>query len=427
VQDAIDRERSIAAYATEVRAFHAFFGAVLLLLGVLHLFVLLPFMQLRTAAPALAAALDAAVQETSHAAEGEKAVGASTAATAQFRRALDTAPGELRRAIGDLVARGRLMSGLSADPYKAPIRVPKEGAPGNAGPVEEEQVLLEEAVRREVGRRVERLSTTFDAAIEPLRPMRDSPPEIADVVRTAEEGLGRNVLALNEVLREAFAADPNFWQRMGPGSTFAPASARAEQWAKGTAEAQRLLETRLATATNTLKSRRQAAQARAAALDERNQELRARLDAFSARLAWLPLGLGGWVRLYPLIAGGLALTALFRLRRILLLRRTLSDIDLDVMAPSWVLGASSAPGRWWALILVSLPVAGMIYAAIAALRDPGLFTGVLGEPSPLTRTMYGLTYLALTAVGAWQLLLVSRGIFAQHLRPAGSSARTAER
>jgi hypothetical protein len=342
-------------------------------------------------------------------------VAASTAAAAQFRRALDAAPAQLRRAVGNLVARGRLMIGLSTDPYRAPIRVPKESAPGAAGPADEEQILVEEAVRREIGRQVEVLSVAFDAALEPLRPMRDSPPEIADVVRTAEEGLGRNILALNEVLREAFAADPDFWQRLGAGSTFAPASARAEQWAKGTAEAQRLLETRLAATTNTLKSRLQTAQARAAALGERDQELRARMDAFSARLAWLPLGLGGWARLYPLIAGGLALTALFRLRRILLLRRALSNIDLDVMAPSWILGASSAPGRWWAMLLVSLPVAAMAYAAIAALRDPGLFTSVLGEPSPFARAVYGLAYLALTLVGAWQLLLVSRGIFPQRV------------
>ena len=151
------------------------------------------------------------------------------------------------------------------------------------------------------------------------------------------------------------------------------------------------------------------------------------MTAFSARLAWLPLGLGGWARLYPLIAGGLALTVLFRLRRILLMRRSLSDIDLDVMAPSWVLGASSAPGRWWAMVLVSLPVAAMIYAGAAAIRDPGLFSGVLGEPSPATRAVYGLAYLGLAVVSAWQLLLASRGIFPPHIMLFGSSVRTTKR
>ncbi|MDR7548512.1 MAG: hypothetical protein QN131_01065, partial [Armatimonadota bacterium] len=51
------RDRTLAAYASEVRAFHLFFAAVLSVLAYLHLFVLLPFAQLRTAGPLLAAAV----------------------------------------------------------------------------------------------------------------------------------------------------------------------------------------------------------------------------------------------------------------------------------------------------------------------------------------------------------------------------------
>jgi hypothetical protein len=223
------------------------------------------------------------------------------------------------------------------------------------------------------------------------------------------------------VLREAFAADPAFWERL-TGTTFAPASERAVEWAKGTTDAQRMLETRLAAAATTLKSRTRTAQARMTALQERHSELRERTTAFTARLSWLPLGLDGWTRLYPLIAGGLALTALFRLRRILLLRRALHGIDLDVMAPSWIVGASTAPGRWWAVTLIALPVLAMLHAVVVSLRDPNLYTGVLGEPSLLQALVYGVLYAGLSAAAIWQLVLVSRGIFARGTeRPAGSS------
>jgi hypothetical protein len=415
VADQTDRERGIAAYAGELRAFHAFFGGTLILLAALHLFVLLPYMQLRTATPQLTAASAAAERETAAIGEAEKAVARSISAMTQFTRALDAAPGDLRRAIGALVTRGRLSAGANGDPYKATIRLPRESGSPSAGASagDGEAVTIEEAVRRQIGRQVDALSVAFDATLEPLRPLASPPAEIVDVVRTAEEGLGRNLLALNEVVREAFAADPDFWERLDRAATFAPASARAEEWAKGTAEAQRLLETRLAAAATTLKSRARATQARVAALQERTAELNSRREAFSARLSWLPLGPEGWVRLYPLLAGALALTALFRLRRILLVRHALTGTDLDVMAPSWLVGASTAPGRWWALVLIALPVAATCHASWAAFRDPGLSTGVLGEPNPLSTIAYGALYAALSGVGVWQLVLVARGIFAR--------------
>ncbi|MDR7420510.1 MAG: hypothetical protein QN178_16545 [Armatimonadota bacterium] len=409
--NSVDRERSIAAYAGEVRAFHAFFGAVLILLAGLHLFVLLPYMQLRTAAPVLATALTTVEQETAAIDEAERAVAASTAAAAQFGRILDAAPADLRRAVGNLVARGRLASGANGDPYKATIRLPREGGP-SAGAGDDEVITTEEAVRRQIGQQIEALSVAFDAALEPLRSLKNPPPEITDVVRTAEEGLGRNILALNDVLREAFTADPGFWERLD-GPSFAPASARAQEWTKGTAEAQRLFETRLAAAAGTLKSRIRTVRARAAVLQERHAELDTRLKAFATRLSWLPLGLEGWTRLYPLIAGALALTALFRLRRILLLRRALPGIDLDVLAPSWIVGTSTAPGRWWTLVLIALPVAATVHASLVSLRDPGLYTGLLGEPRASKAVAYGALYAAMSGAAIWQLVLVGRGIFSR--------------
>jgi hypothetical protein len=429
VPDVTDRDRSIAAYAGEARAFHAFFGGVLIVLAGLHLFVLLPYLQLRTEQPLLGAALTAAEQEIVSTAEADKAAALSAAATAQFRRTLDAAPGDLQKKIGSLVARGRLSAGANGDPYKVSIRLPQDAG---AGPVKtngEESVTIEEAIRQQIGRQVEALGAAFDAALEPLRPLKTPPAEITDVVRTAEEGLGRNILALNEVLREAFAADPGFWERLEGTAGFARASTRAAEWTQGTADALRMLETRLAAAASTLKSRARHTQARVATLQERHGELRNRMTAFTSRLSWLPLGLDGWTRLYPLIAGALALTALFRLRRILLLRRALQGIDLDLMAPSWIVGASSAPGRWWAVILVALPVLAMLHAALAALRDPNLYTGILGEPSLANVVVYGALYAGLSAVGIWQLVLVGREIFARGPgRPGGlSSGRHANR
>jgi hypothetical protein len=429
VPDTSDRDRSIAAYAGEVRAFHAFFGAVLILLALLHVFVLLPYMQLRTAAPTMVAAVAAAEQEVAATAGATKAVRTSTAALVQFRRALEAAPVEMRATIGGLVARGRLAVKTDADPYMATILVQRETAPGAAGSGgEEEAVQVGEAIRRLIGRQTEMLSMAFDAAIEPLRPFRTAPPEVADVVRTAEEGVARNVLALNEVLREAFAADAGFWERLGTDTgPFAGASARAAEWTTGTAEALRLLETRTAAAATALQSRDRAAQARVTILSERNRELRTRIEAFTARFVWLPLGLDGWARLYPILAGGLALTILFRLRRILLLRRALAGIDLDVMAPSWVLGASSAPGRGWAVLLVALPVLATIHGSFAALEDPGLYATLLGEPSPGRWAVSAAVYAVIGGVGVWQLVLVGRGIFgARNRRSAAHPGRAAK-
>ncbi|MGQ0568063.1 MAG: hypothetical protein ACT4P5_00825 [Armatimonadota bacterium] len=406
-----DRERSIAGYGAVVRGFHVFFGVVLIVVAVLHLFILVPFLELRTTAPALSGALARAEGEVAATDEAQQAIAAATAALVQFRRAMEAAPVELRRTIGNLVARVTTAGG-GGDPYKGTVRVPKEGVPVTSGSADEEAIRLDEAIRRQIGRQTETLGLALDAAFEPLRSLRNPPAEVQDALRTAQESLGRNVLVLNEVLQEAFGADPNFWQRLnGPGATFAPASPRAAEWARGTDEALSMLERRLAAAAVIVKSRLPVLQERVRALGSVQRASRDRLAAFVARLAWMPLGLNEWARLYPLVAGALALTVLFRLRRVLLLRRPLAGIDLDAMAPSWIIGPPAAPGRWWALILVALPFLATLHAAVTVLGNPGLFADILGDPNVPAMIGFGAAYAALIGAGIWQLLAVTRATY----------------
>ncbi|MDR7548513.1 MAG: hypothetical protein QN131_01070, partial [Armatimonadota bacterium] len=340
--------------------------------------------------------------------DAQKAVAASTAALDQFRRALDAAPDELRRAIANLIARGGLAA-PGADPYKTTITVPRAGAaPAQGG---EEAVTIEEAIRREIGRQTEALASSLDSALEPLRRVRPAPPEIEDALGAAQERVGRHVLVLNEVLREAFASDPAFWQRLsGSGLPFAAASARSEQVATALDEAVHSLERSLADAAVGLRSRRSAQQARLTILEARQREQGERLALFTARTAWIPLAPDAWARIYPLVAAGLALTVLLRMRRILLLRRLLGAADPDAITPSWIAGPVTAAGRWWALVVVALPLLAAIHAWVTVLADPGLFSTVLGEPSPAMRLGFGAAYAVLTVVGVVQLASVARGL-----------------
>ena len=161
----------------------------------------------------------------------------------------------------------------------------------------------------------------------------------------------------------------------------------------------------------TLKTRARAARARVIVAGERYRALRDRFTAFTARLAWLPLGVDGLVRVHPVIAGGLTLTVLFRLRRLLVLRSAMAGVALDVMAPSWVVGASSAPGRSWAVVLVSLPFLATGHASLLALEDPKLFAGLLGDPDVIRMTAFAVMYAAFCLTGAWQLIKAGQGIF----------------
>jgi hypothetical protein len=167
-------------------------------------------------------------------------------------------------------------------------------------------------------------------------------------------------------------------------------------------EALRMLTRRLAAAGTVAKGRQQALEARVRALRAKQGDLNERLKEFT--------GPEDAMRLYPIVAGALTLTALFRLRRILALRRALAGVDLDLVALSWVVASPSSPGRWWALLLIASPLGATIHAAAAALADRGLFVTVLGDPSQAMMVGYAVVYTALILVGIGQLLAVTRGL-----------------
>lgn len=124
------------------------------------------------------------------------------------------------------------------------------------------------------------------------------------------------------------------------------------------------------------------------------------------------------MRLYPVVAATLSLMALFRVRRIMELRRGLAGIDLDQVAPSWVVGSSTTPGRIWAIVLLAAPLLAAMHVALAALSDPGVFTNALGEASPLASAGYAVAYALLILTGLWQLTMTARTMLAQQKRPA---------
>jgi hypothetical protein len=428
VHELSDRDRSIAAYAASVRGFHTFFGAVILILILLHLFVLLPFVEVRTAAPTLRAAIEGTQAEAAASGEALRALTASGAALVAFKRALETAPGQIAAQVGALVARS-YTGGAPFDYQKAVVRVPREpgippGSAGNASaggpgaglaappapPSGDEVIPLADAVLRVFGKQTEALSIALDGALGPLRALQAPPGDVTAAIKVAEEGLGRNVLALNDLLREAFEGDPPFWQRLSPpGATFSAISARGAAWHAGTAEAMRAVEERLASASTLAKSREQALAQRLQMLEGQQAQARERLAAFATRVAWIPIGLESWTRLYPILAGALALTVLVRLQRIMMLRRALGDRHLDELAPSWIIGPPAAPGRWWAVTLVSLPLLMAAYAAFGALRDRDLFVNAVGDRDATMMILYGAFYIAVVAAGVLQLRSMLRG------------------
>jgi hypothetical protein len=415
--DPSDRDRVVAAYAAEIRAFQAFFGAVLVSLALFHLLVLLPIRQTRAVAGPLAAALAEAEREQETTIAAARAVEEAAAGLGRFRRDLAAAPGQLHRAVADLIERGLASAGSGGDPYKATITV--ETPQGQR--VSE---TVEEAIRRQIGQRVEALGLAADGTLEPLRALGETPPEIKDAVRIAEDNLGPGVLALNGVLRDALAADPTFWVRLDGPTGFGSASPGAAAWNRTMEETVRGLNTRLSEARAGLAARARAAAGRAERLRERQREAETNRAALAARLAWLPTAPETWLRLYPMIAGALALTVLFRLRRILLLRSALAGADVDALAPSWVVGPPAAPGRWWALVLVALPVVATGHAVTVALGDGALFADATGGPDLPTVAAYGAAYAALVLTALWQLLLTARGLVG---RPPGRRTALAAR
>jgi hypothetical protein len=403
VPEPSDRERAIAAYAAEVRAFHAFFGTVLVVIAVLHMAVVFPFLHTRVAAPLVAEAFARVKQEAASAEAAIEAAQKAAGALGEFRDALDSGPVALRRAIADLVARAR----ADAD----------AGEPGT----------VEEAIKQQIGKQVESLGVALDGALGPLRALQNPPAEIAEALRAAEQGLGRHVLALNEVLREAYAADPAFWRRWDePGATLGAASPRAGEVLQEIEQARRALDRRLTTAAAALRIRQPELAARAAELAARGRNLKERLAGVNSHPWSIPPGLGDLARLFPALSGVLTLMVLFRLKRILALRRAHEGINLDLLAPSWVVGPRSAPGAWWALILVCAPLVITIHASVATLGDPGLFVSLLGDPSPGSAVAFGAAYAALVLMGIGQLPAVTRGLVgAPQRRPQGKAGRGA--
>lgn len=396
-----DRERAIAAYAAEVRAFHAFFGTVLVVIAALYIAVVFPFLQTRAAAPLVAEALARVKQEAASVEAAIEAAQKAARSLAEFRDALDSGPVALRRAIADLAARARANAG--------------EAAP------------LEEAIKQQIGKQVESLGVALDGALGPMRALQNPPAEIAEALRDAEQNLGRHVLALNEALREAFAADPAFWQRWDePGATFGAASPRAEEVLREIEQARRAFDRRIATAAAALRSRQPELQARSDELAARGRDLKERLAGVNSPPWSIPLSLSDLARLFPVLAGVLALMVLFRLRRILVLRRAQDGVNLDLLAPSWLVGPRSAPGTWWALIMVCAPLVITIHASVAALGDPRLFVSLLGDPSPGSAVAFGAAYAALVLMGIGQLPAVTRGLVgAPQRRPHGKAGRGA--
>lgn len=394
-----DRERAIASYAAEVRAFHTFFGTVLVVIAVLYMAVVFPYLQTRAAVPLVAESLDRVRQEAATVETAMEAVQKAAAALAEFREALDSGPAALRRAIAELVARTR----------------GDAGGPGS----------VEEAIRQQIGRRVESLGVALDGTLGPLRELKDPPAEVAEALRAAEQELGRHVLALNEVLREAFAADPDFWHRWNdPGTTFGAASPRAGEVLQEIEQARRAFDRRLTIAAASLRSRQPELQSRSAEMTARGRSLKGRLALVNSHPWSMPLSLGDLARLFPALAGVLTLMVLFRLRRILALRRAHEGVSLDLLVPSWVVGSRGAPGAWWALVLVCSPLVITIHASVAALGDPGLFVSLLGDPSRGSAVAFGAVYAALVLVGIGQLPGITRGLVgAPRKRPQGKSGR----
>lgn len=416
-----DRDRAINAYAAEVRAYHTFYGAVLLAVGAFHIMVLYPLLQVRAALPAIVERARALSEEIRIGDQAQQTVAAATTAVAQFRRTLTAAPEQLRGNIAELVARGRALAGPRGDPYKVTIRVPREGAQSGSGPTDEE-VTVAEAVRRQIGKQMEALGMSFEKAVEPIRTAGDTPAGAVEVLRQAQESVGRRIqVDLNKVLQDAFSAEPNFWLRWDRPASFSTVSTRADEITRNIDGALSGLLDRLAKAATQTRAHQQVLKSRLDALQAAQRVLTERSAQIAASVRWAPLAPEEIVRLYPVVVAALSLMALFRVRRILALRRGLAGVDLDQIAPSWVLGGSTTPGRVWAIVLLAVPLFAAMHGAAAALSDPGVFTNALGEPSPLASAGYAVAYALLILTGLWQLAAAARGMLAPEKRPAHGS------
>lgn len=414
-----ERERALAVYASEIRAYHTFFWLAFLAAGVIHLLVLVPFLQARASLPQTATALERGVHEEEALKAAQRALASTSDALVRFRKQLDSGPLELYGAIAEMVKRGEAATGAGGDPYSATIRLAAAGPAPSPGPSgagapptgSEEDATVEEAIRRQIGIHSEALTLALDSALEPLGQVRAQLPMVEGALRTARNGIARNVLELNPALRGAFAADRGFWQRwQAPGASYGAASVEVDKVARGIDEGLRALKLQLAAAGADVRNRLRATRARIEQVSAGETAMKARLEAVTAQMGWLPAQPAEVARFLPVLLGGLSLTVLLRLRRLLEMRRAIGASETNPAASSWLVGAPSYPGGWWSLTLSVLPLIAAIHASVVVLADPGLFTTPLGDPDRAQMIGFGAAYAALLVACTAQVPSVTRGL-----------------
>lgn len=341
---------------------------------------------------------------------------------ATVRRETTLGPGRLRREIARLVEQGRALE--PSDPYKAAIRV----TAGPAGAAASETVPVEEAVRKAIGRHVEQIGLAIETAAAPLLARPDLPAALRALVKDTQAAIGPATVALHEAMLYAFAQQPDFWRQWEQEpAPYAGVSFEAGDAARRIDDALERALRRLAAMSATLQSQARAYRDRAEELRERHRQAAHRLAALRAGTAWMPLGLEDGVRLYPLLAGALALTLYYRLRRALAVRRDLADLEPDRFAPSWLLVGPRMPGRWWALALLAVPMVAAVAVAAVLLADRSVFVTPAGEWSPTVTAGYAVPYtvLGLLSMVEWvRLATAERGAPAR--RAVGSAQPPAE-
>ena len=415
MNEASDRDRVVSAYASEVRAFHRFFAALLLGLAALHLLVVAPYLQLRAGLTMISAKTAATRAQIKAAEDVQRAADAAGTSLSPFKQALAVGPERLRKAISDLVARGRAVVGPTGDPFRTGVKVPKEGAQPTT---EEETITVDEAIRRQIGKEIEALTTAFDQALESARSIKDIPNDVESALRETRGAVGRDIVSLNEILRQAFDADPYFWKRWErPGATFGAASPKAEETSRRIESGVRTLSKTVTNASLQAKAQQQEIAASVEALRAGETGLKERMAKAGEVLGRLPLSLDDCARIYPLVAAALVLTAFVRLRRLLVLRQMLGAADADALAPSWVITSPASPGRWWSLVLVAGPLLAATHAAVAAAADPGLFTTALGDQSRGLYTGFLVGYVVLGLAAAFQFSIIARALAAGSAGP----------
>ena len=414
-----DRDRALSAYAAEVRAFHRFFAACLLGLAAFHLLAVAPYLRMRAGLPVISDKLAAARAQIKSGEDVQRASEAAAASLSPFRQALAAGPERLRKSIAEFVARGRAVVGATGDPFRAGVKVPKEGA---QPATEEETITVDEAIRRQIGKEIESLAMVFDQALESARTIKDIPHDVESILRETRGAVGRDVISLNEILRQAFDADPYFWKRWErPGATFGAASPKADEAMRRIESGLRGLSQTLATASAQAKTQQQEIAAGVETARASEVELRERMAKTREVFGRFPLGMDEAVRIYPLVAVALALTAFVRLRHLLVLRQALGIADADAAAPSWVIASPVSPGRWWSVVLVAAPLLAAVQSAVAAAADPDLFTNALGTQSRQMYLGFMLGYAALGLSALLQFWFTARALLAgtAGARPGG--------